>query len=86
MLLIVYLVMKIHTLKCADDTTVLGLLTNSDESEYRDHMNELFSWSSEYNLDLNINKIKWIIGERNILSLSLSLSLFLSTFNRWQDN
>ena len=23
-------------LKCVDDTTVLGLITNSDESEYRD--------------------------------------------------
>ncbi|KAK2181536.1 hypothetical protein NP493_393g00014 [Ridgeia piscesae] len=28
-------------LKCADDSTVLGLITNTDESEYRDQVNKL---------------------------------------------
>ena len=41
-------------LKCADDTTVLGLITNSDESEYCDQMNKLISWCSENNLELNV--------------------------------
>ena len=30
-----------HILKCADDTTVTGLITNTDESEYRDQVNKL---------------------------------------------
>ena len=43
-------------LKFADDTTVLGLIANSDESGYRDQLNKLISWCSENNLDLNVNK------------------------------
>ena len=34
-------------LKYADDTKVLWLIGNSDESEYRDQMNKLISWCSE---------------------------------------
>ena len=45
-------------LKFADDTTVLGLITNSDESKYRDQANKLISWCSENNLELNVNKRK----------------------------
>ena len=45
-----------HILKYADDTTVLGLITNSDESEYRDQVNKRISWCSENNLELNVNK------------------------------
>ena len=45
-------------MKFTDDTLVVGLITNSDESEYRDQVNELFRWSSENNLVLNINKRK----------------------------
>ena len=41
-------------LKCDDDTTVLGLITNSDESEYRDQI----SFCSENNLEHNLNKQK----------------------------
>ena len=48
-------------LKYSDDTTVLGLTTNSDESEYHDQMNKLISWYSKNNLDLNVNKTKQII-------------------------
>ncbi|KAK2177965.1 hypothetical protein NP493_570g04007 [Ridgeia piscesae] len=38
---------SIQILKFADDTTVLGLITNSDESEYRDQVNKLISWCSK---------------------------------------
>ena len=48
-------------LKFADDTTVKGLITNSDESEYRDQVNKLISWCSDNNLELNVNKTKEII-------------------------
>ena len=48
-------------LKFADDTTVIGLITNSDESEYRDQVNKLISWCSDNNLELNVNKTKEMI-------------------------
>ena len=38
-------------LKFADDTTVIGLITNSDESEYRDQVNKLISWCNDNNLE-----------------------------------
>ena len=44
-----------------DDTTVIGLITNSDESEYRDQVNKLISWCNDNNLELNVNKTKEII-------------------------
>jgi hypothetical protein len=53
----------VHTkiLKFADDTTVVGLITNSDESEYRDQVNKLISWCNDNNLELNVNKTKEMI-------------------------
>ena len=57
--MIVYLVTYI--LKFADDTTVIGLITNLDESEYRDQVNKLISWCNDNNLELNVNKTKEII-------------------------
>ena len=45
-------------LKFADDTTVIGLITNSGESEYRDQVNKLISWCNDNNLELNVNKTK----------------------------
>ena len=48
-------------LKFADDTTVQGLITNSDESEYRDQVTKLINWCGENNLELNVNKTKEMI-------------------------
>ena len=50
-------------LKFADDTTVIGLITNSDESEYWDQVNKLISWCNDNHLELNVNKTKEIIGD-----------------------
>ena len=43
-------------LKFADDNTVLGLIINSDESEYYDQVNKFITWCSENNLELNVKK------------------------------
>ena len=43
------------------NTTVIGLITNSDESEYRDQVNKLISWCNDNNLELNVNKTKEMI-------------------------
>ena len=47
-------------LKFADDTT-LQLITNSDESEYRDQVNKLISWCNDNKLEFNVNKTKEMI-------------------------
>ena len=48
-------------LKSPDDTTVQGIITNSDESEYRDQVNKLINWCDENNLELNVSKTKEMI-------------------------
>ena len=42
--------------KFSDDTTVVGLITNSDETAYREEVRALGVWCQENNLSLNINK------------------------------
>ena len=46
--------------KFADDTTVAGLIRNS-ESEYRNQVSALVEWCSENDLELNVKKTKEII-------------------------
>ena len=48
-------------LKFADDTTVVGLITNNVQTAYREEVRALGVWSQENNLSLNINKRKEII-------------------------
>ena len=43
-------------IKFADDTTVVGLITNNDETAYRDEVRALGVWCQENNLSLNVNK------------------------------
>ena len=45
-------------IKFADDTTVLGMITNSDESAYREEVRDVAVW---YNLSLTISKTKELI-------------------------
>jgi hypothetical protein len=55
----------VHTsnsiIKFADDTTVVGLITNNDETAYREEVRALRVWCQENNLTLNLNKTKEII-------------------------
>ena len=44
--------------KFADDTTVVGLIHNNDESAYRDDIHKLITWCSTNNLALNSSKTK----------------------------
>lgn len=43
-------------MKSADDTTVLGLIKDNDESAYRNTVSQMAAWCTENNLELNINK------------------------------
>ena len=45
-------------IKFADDTTVVGLITNNDEKAYKEEVRALGVWCQENNLTLNINKTK----------------------------
>ena len=48
-------------IKFADDTTVVGLITNNDETAYREEVRALGVWCQENILSLNVNKTKELI-------------------------
>jgi hypothetical protein len=48
-------------IKFADDTTVVGLITNNDEAASREEVRALGVWCQEKNLSLNFNKTKEMI-------------------------
>ena len=48
-------------IKFADDTTVVGLITNNNETAYGEEVRALGVWCQENNLTLNVNKIKEMI-------------------------
>ncbi len=47
--------------KFADDTVVLGLITNNDETAYLDEVERLTSWCQDNCLSLNVSKTKELI-------------------------
>jgi len=48
-------------LKFADDTTILGLITNNDETTYKEEVRDLATWCQGNNFSLNVCKTKEII-------------------------
>ena len=50
-----------NSIKLADDATVVGLITNKDETPYREEVRALAEWCQENNLFLNILKTKELI-------------------------
>ncbi len=48
-----------HIIKFADDTSVVGLISNNDETHYRDEVAQLAEWCVvQNNLSLNVGKTK----------------------------
>ena len=47
--------------KFADDTTVVGRISNNDETEYRNEIENLVNWCGNNNFSLNVNKTKEIV-------------------------
>ncbi len=47
--------------KFADDTTVIGLITDNDETAYREEVSTLTKWCPENHLSLNIDKTKELV-------------------------
>ena len=48
-------------IKFADDTTVVGLITNNDETAYREVVRELAVWCQDNKFSLNMSKTKELI-------------------------
>ena len=48
-------------IKFADDTTVVGLITDNVETAYREEVRDLAGWCQNTNLSLNVTKTKEII-------------------------
>ena len=48
-------------IKFSDDTTLEGLIHNSDESAYRSEVERLAGWCSENDLELNVSKTKEMV-------------------------
>ena len=50
-------------IKFADDTTVVGLITNNDETAYRKEVRDQTVWCQDNNLSLNVSKTKELIAD-----------------------
>ena len=50
-----------YIIKFADDTTVVGLISEGDESAYRAEVEELTGWCTDNNLALNTSKTKELV-------------------------
>ena len=48
-------------IKFAHDTTVIGLITDNDETAYMEEVRELAVWCQDNNLSLNVRKTKELI-------------------------
>ena len=52
---------SVKLFKFSDDSTLQGLITDNDESLYRDEVSKLVSWCNQNNLVLNVSKTKELI-------------------------
>ncbi len=70
-------------IKFADDTTVVGLISNRDETNYRSEVSRLAGWCRDNNLSLNVEKTKEIVVDfRRVHSLHAPLTINGATVER----
>ncbi len=50
-----------HNIKFADDTTVVGLISNNDETHYIEEVAQLAEWCGANKLSLNVEKTKEVV-------------------------
>ncbi len=48
-------------IKCADDASVVGLISNNDETHYREEVAQLAEWCGANNLSRNVGKTKEVV-------------------------
>ena len=58
--------------KYADDTVIIGLVSNNNETDYRKQIELSTKWCTEYNMLLNVNKTKELVFDfrRNRLDIT----------------
>uniref|UniRef100_A0A1A8CJ36 Reverse transcriptase domain-containing protein n=2 Tax=Nothobranchius kadleci TaxID=1051664 RepID=A0A1A8CJ36_NOTKA len=67
---------SVKLIKFADDTTLIGLISDGDESAYRREVERLVYWCSSNNLELNAQKtVEMIVDFRKVTAPSLPLVL-----------
>ncbi len=74
-----------HIIKFADDTTVVGLISNNDETHYREEVAQLAEWCGANNLSLNVEKTKEVVMDfrrRNSTDPPPPLTIDSSTVER----
>ncbi len=70
-------------IKFADDTTVVGLISNRDETNYRSEVSRLAGWCSDNNLSLNEEKTKEIVADfRRVHTQHAPLTINSATVER----
>ncbi len=70
-------------IKFADDMTVVDLISNRDETNYRSEVSRLDGWCSDNNLSLNVEKTKEIVVDfRRVHSLHAPLTINGATVER----
>ena len=63
------------SLSLPDDTTVVGLITANDETDYREEVRDLAVWCQNNNLSLNVIKTKEMIVDYRKMSIKHTLIL-----------
>ena len=67
---------SVPLLTFADDTTLVGLVSDSDESEYRHEVSSLVSWCDTNNLQVNASKTREMIVDFRKRKNPLALIIF----------
>ncbi len=67
-----------HIIKFADDTTVVGLISNNDETPYRVEVAQIVEWCGANNLSLNASKTKEVVMDIIGAPLPSILDIFLA--------
>lgn len=49
---------RFHIVKFADDTAVVGLIKDNNESAYTEEVRQLTTWCRHHNLSLNVDKTR----------------------------
>ncbi len=72
-----------HIIKFADDTSVVGLISNNDETHYREKVAQLAEWCGANNLSLNVSKTMEVVMDfRQNLGDQTPLTIDSSTVER----
>ncbi|KAL0204575.1 hypothetical protein M9458_002593, partial [Cirrhinus mrigala] len=73
-------------IKFADDTTMVGLISNNDETPYREEVAQLVEWCGANNLSLNVSKTKKVVMDFRRESAALNSWEHITEDLAWTTN